>query len=110
MANRRTKHQRRVNLGRTKPKKGPAQQLSLREQVKRRDQFLCRYCGEPGTTLDHVVPRSRGGKNTLDNLRYCCRRCNTLKGNMSLESFLPLIAAVLEWEQRRAARNSARRP
>jgi len=98
VANRHTKRLRRANAPRAEAhprKKGPATQLSLREQVKRRDGFLCRYCKDPGTTLDHVVPKSRGGKNTLVNLVYCCRRCNTLKGNLSLAEFLPLIAAVV---------------
>lgn len=35
----------------------------------------------PLLTLDHLVPRSKGGKNTLENLRPCCNRCNVEKAN-----------------------------
>jgi 5-methylcytosine-specific restriction endonuclease McrA len=35
-------------------------------------------------TLDHVVPRSRGGRTSWDNVVCCCRRCNAKKGNRLL--------------------------
>ena len=40
----------------------------------------CAYCGEHADTLDHVVPRHKGGLTTKENLVSCCRRCNGSKG------------------------------
>ncbi len=49
-----------------------------------RDQNRCQYCGESfariGLNLDHVVPRSKGGKSTWENVVCSCHRCNRLKG------------------------------
>lgn len=42
----------------------------------------CCYCGSHrATTIDHIVPRSRGGKNAWTNTAACCDPCNQLKGN-----------------------------
>ncbi len=50
-----------------------------------RDRFTCQYCGEPGPahdlTFDHVVPRSRGGRTTWQNVVAACGACNLRKGN-----------------------------
>lgn len=53
-----------------------------KKNVFRRDHYSCQYCGSIGElTLDHVLPRSRGGHTGWDNVVCCCRRCNALKGN-----------------------------
>lgn len=50
-----------------------------------RDQFSCQYCGAGGEmTFDHVVPRSRGGRTTWENVVAACGRCNLKKGNMTV--------------------------
>lgn len=45
----------------------------------------CAYCGKLlstyTVTIDHVVPLSRGGTNDPENLRWCCKKCNTAKGS-----------------------------
>jgi len=50
-----------------------------------RDQSSCQYCGNyfnsEKLTIDHVLPKSRGGKNTWENLVTACKRCNQKKGN-----------------------------
>lgn len=50
-----------------------------------RDNFRCQYCGcvprEDDLTIDHVIPRSRGGRTTWENVVLACTRCNTRKGN-----------------------------
>jgi 5-methylcytosine-specific restriction endonuclease McrA len=50
-----------------------------------RDRFICQYCGRPhaahNLTFDHVVPRSRGGKTTWENVVTACSSCNLQKGN-----------------------------
>lgn len=54
----------------------------------------CGYCGATeNMSIDHVVPLSRGGKHTVDNLLPACRSCNSSKGNKLLEEWLPLRAA-----------------
>lgn len=46
---------------------------------------VCHLCGDPGaTTADHKIPRSKGGRNTLDNCEPAHRDCNTARGTMSL--------------------------
>lgn len=52
-----------------------------RRGVLRRDGQRCGYCGAGATTIDHVVPRSRGGADSWENLVACCLRCNNLKGD-----------------------------
>lgn len=53
-----------------------------RQRVFKRDEFQCVYCGsQKELTIDHVLPRSRGGKNTWTNLVTCCSKCNHKKGN-----------------------------
>lgn len=52
-----------------------------RRGVLRRDGHRCAYCGKVASTIDHVMPRSRGGKDTWENLVACCLRCNNLKGD-----------------------------
>lgn len=46
-----------------------------------RDRHRCQYCGRAAENLDHVLPRSRGGTHTWENVVACCRRCNHRKGN-----------------------------
>ncbi|WOF23890.1 HNH endonuclease [Microbacterium betulae] len=52
-----------------------------RRGVLRRDGFRCGYCGSSATTIDHVLPRSRGGKDSWENLVACCLRCNNVKSD-----------------------------
>lgn len=52
-----------------------------RRAVFARDGSRCQYCKRPAENLDHVLPRSRGGTHTWENVVAACRRCNTVKGN-----------------------------
>ncbi|HEY9612200.1 HNH endonuclease [Allocoleopsis sp.] len=53
-----------------------------RREVLRRDKHTCQYCGSTKhLTLDHVIPRSKGGKHTWDNVVIACERCNSRKGD-----------------------------
>lgn len=54
---------------------------STRAAILIRDWFTCRYCGDPASTKDHVIPRSRGGSDRESNLVACCSSCNVTKGN-----------------------------
>nr|WP_313812038.1 HNH endonuclease [Glutamicibacter sp.] len=55
-----------------------------RRGVLRRDGFMCAYCGKAANTIDHVVPRSRGGQNTWENLVAACLSCNSRKADKML--------------------------
>lgn len=51
---------------------------------------VCHLCGRAGaTTADHLTPRSRGGQDTLDNLRPAHLRCNQSRGNKPLAEVQP---------------------
>ncbi|MFJ3958976.1 HNH endonuclease [Arthrobacter sp. NPDC090010] len=52
-----------------------------RRGVLRRDGHRCGYCGKAAHTIDHVLPRSRGGKDSWENLVACCLKCNNTKGD-----------------------------
>jgi 5-methylcytosine-specific restriction endonuclease McrA len=53
-----------------------------RREVLRRDNHTCQYCGSgKRLTLDHVVPRSKGGQHTWNNVVTACERCNSRKGD-----------------------------
>jgi 5-methylcytosine-specific restriction endonuclease McrA len=58
-----------------------------RREVFIRDGYTCQYCGHQASdlTLDHVVPRHRGGPHTWDNLVTACKACNHKKGGKLLE-------------------------
>lgn len=55
-----------------------------RRGVLRRDMHRCLYCGRSANTIDHVQPKSRGGKDTWENLVACCLKCNNAKGDKTL--------------------------
>jgi 5-methylcytosine-specific restriction endonuclease McrA len=52
-----------------------------RPGVLARDHRTCAYCGKPAITIDHVLPRSRGGENSWTNTVAACERCNGRKGD-----------------------------
>ena len=52
-----------------------------RRAVFARDEWTCQYCGAAAENVDHVIPRSRGGQHTWDNVVAACRRCNSKKEN-----------------------------
>ena len=58
-----------------------------RKEIFLRDNYICQYCGvrTRDLTLDHVMPRHRGGKHCWENLVSACRVCNHRKGGKTLE-------------------------
>jgi len=61
-----------------------------RENIFKRDNYECVYCGVHDTkllTIDHVIPQSKGGENTWDNLVAACKKCNSEKADLSLAEF-----------------------
>lgn len=74
-----------------------------RRAVFARDNHQCAYCGGHADSIDHVIPRSRGGKHTWDNVIAACRSCNLRKRDRTPEeagmalSVLPLAPRELSW-------------
>jgi 5-methylcytosine-specific restriction endonuclease McrA len=57
-----------------------------RHNIFKRDSHKCQYCGTgKELTIDHVIPRSKGGKTSWTNLVTACKKCNTHKGDYSIE-------------------------
>jgi len=58
-----------------------------RRNLFRRDDHRCQYCGKRGSdlTLDHVIPRSKGGPTSWENVVACCRACNARKRDRTPE-------------------------
>ena len=56
-----------------------------KKNILRRDKYTCQYCSldltDKEATVDHIVPRHKGGGNSWVNLVACCRDCNLFKGN-----------------------------
>ncbi len=68
--------------------------------VLRRDKHICAFCGGKATTIDHVMPRSRGGKNTWKNTVAACSPCNNRKRDRTPdEANMPLmfVPKVPDW-------------
>lgn len=54
-------------------------------QILRRDKNRCAYCGEFASTVDHIMPQSRGGPNVWGNLIAACFSCNNMKADRTPE-------------------------
>lgn len=66
-----------------------------RIEIFNRDGYTCQYCGKEShtLTLDHIIPRSRGGEHSWENVVSCCVRCNRHKaGHTPVESGMRLIS------------------
>lgn len=67
----------------------------IRLVILERDSFLCRYCGDPANSVDHVTPKSRGGTEDHGNLVASCKTCNSKKnGRTPEEAGLVILGAV----------------
>lgn len=59
-----------------------------RHLIYKRDENTCQYCGcQERLTIDHVIPKSRGGKDTWENMVCACISCNTRKNNRTPEEW-----------------------
>lgn len=85
-----------------------------RRGVLRRDDHRCGYCGKSASTIDHVMPRSRGGADSWENLVACCLRCNNLKSDRTPQEmrwelrFTPRPPRGTSWAVRGADRADPR--
>ncbi len=66
-----------------------------KKNILRRDGYTCQYCNRRGErlTVDHIVPRSRGGETSWTNVVAACLRCNLQKGNRLLDEVGDATAA-----------------
>ena len=71
-----------------------AYRYAFRDKILRRDNYICYYCGQDASQVDHVIPISAAPELVVnaDNAVACCKRCNTSKGNRSQASFLAKMA------------------
>lgn len=65
----------------------PYKKVNLtRQNIFKRDNHTCAYCGtREHLTIDHVIPRSMGGRDSWENLITACQKCNSRKGNQTPE-------------------------
>lgn len=74
---------------------------NLRDRVFARWGSTCAYCKQPyhypgrQRTIDHLIPRSRGGSKRLDNLVGCCHACNVAKGCRTPKEWLAELTAAI---------------
>ena len=55
-----------------------------RENIFIRDSFTCQYCGDKAESIDHIMPKSKGGSHEWSNVVACCKKCNLLKADKLL--------------------------
>ena len=63
----------------------PAHWTAILIKILKRDESMCAYCGRKADTVDHVIPKTKGGNESDENLVACCKRCNMKKGNRTLK-------------------------
>ena len=85
-------------------------------QLLKSQRFRCALTGErlePGNcSLDHILPRSRGGGHLMSNVQIVLKRANALKGTTTMEELLLTCRQILRWDRlkkRRAAAAAAKR-
>lgn len=76
------------------PRVQRAYRYAFRNKILRRDGYICYYCGQDATQVDHVIPISAAPELVVnaENAVACCKRCNTSKGNRSQAAFLAKMA------------------
>ena len=73
------------------PPRRNTKRLRKRQRVYQRDQYTCKLCGalltDQTATLDHIIPRSKGGSGAITNLVTACRSCNQKKGDKMMRDY-----------------------
>lgn len=59
----------------------------IRLKVLERDKYTCYWCNNPGFTIDHIIPWSKGGRTNLANCICACEKCNGARGDKPAEVF-----------------------
>lgn len=93
----------------------PFIERAVKRRVLQRDKNTCVFCGQPATTVDHLIPTARGGITRADNLVAACHRHNELRQNRDLGEFInemglqsdhPLIVELLSAGYERRCREA----
>ncbi len=63
----------------------PDKWAATRIRILQMDEYMCAYCGRKADTVDHILPKMRGGDESDKNLVACCKRCNMVKNNRTPE-------------------------
>ena len=63
----------------------------IKEKVLERDNYICKYCGQYGDTVDHIIPKSKGGQFVLENLVCACEKCNKDKRSLDKKYFEKIL-------------------
>lgn len=58
---------------------------------------VCKFCGQEGTSIDHIQPLSRGGKHHSSNLQLLCHNCNMMKSSLTDMEFMNHIFKIVEF-------------
>jgi len=74
---------------------GKLKDKKLREYIFVKNSYKCVYCGKKGKEIEHIVPKSKGGTNSIHNLTLSCRECNIKKGTLTLKEFAKKIGKDL---------------
>ncbi|MGG6313603.1 HNH endonuclease, partial [Paenibacillus macerans] len=61
---------------------------AFRRYILNRDKYTCFFCGEYGDTIDHLLPKAKGGHTTPVNCVCACNLCNQSKADRWLEDFI----------------------
>jgi 5-methylcytosine-specific restriction endonuclease McrA len=90
----------------------PFREVALsRRNILERDSNTCQYCGGHGDTIDHILPRSRGGGDSWTNCVCACAPCNRKKKNMTPEEAemelldLPRRPSAIPWLRNRKVKS-----
>lgn len=72
----------------------------IKQKLHKRQNGLCAYCGRHRNrkymTVDHIIPLSKGGSDSVDNLQCTCKLCNNLKSDMLPHEFTEFVRCILE--------------
>lgn len=67
---------------------------TIKAFILERDGYTCHYCGKYGDTIDHKLPKSKGGLSTLANCVCACSKCNTKKRDMEYDKYMERIHGI----------------
>lgn len=72
--------------------------FATKKDILDRDRRTCAYCGKKGETVDHIFPKSKGGRDSWENLVCSCSKCNNAKGDMLPEEAERKLGMKLLWQ------------